>query len=65
VNFLTDPLDKRSTLKLADVMVYGWVGGKHGCVNLTGGFTACGIRDRDFYDRTYSPKSCVKQNGQT
>jgi len=36
VNFLTDPLDKRSTLRSADVMVYGCVGGKHVCVDLTG-----------------------------
>jgi len=36
VNFLTDPLDRRSTLRPADVMVYGWVGGKHACVDLTG-----------------------------
>ena len=36
VNFLTDSLDKRSTLRPADVMVYGWVGGKHACVDLTG-----------------------------
>ncbi|AES98021.1 transmembrane protein, putative [Medicago truncatula] len=28
VNFLTDPLDRRSTLRHADVMVYGWLGGK-------------------------------------
>ena len=36
VNFLTDPLERRSTLRPADVMVYGWVGGKHDCVDLTG-----------------------------
>ena len=36
VNFLTDPLDIRSTLRHADVMVYGWVGGKHACVDLIG-----------------------------
>jgi len=36
VNFLTDPLDRRSTLRHADVMVYGWVGGKHACVDLIG-----------------------------
>jgi len=36
VNFLTDPLDRRSTLRHADVMVYGWVSGKHACVDLTG-----------------------------
>jgi len=29
VNFLTDPLDRRSTLRPVDDMVYGWVGGKH------------------------------------
>jgi hypothetical protein len=36
VNFLTDPLDRRSTLRSADVMVCGCVGGKHACVDLTG-----------------------------
>jgi len=36
VNFLTDPLDKRSTLRPTGVMVYGWEGGKHVCVDLTG-----------------------------
>ena len=35
VNFLTDPLDRRSTLRHADVMVYGRVGEKHACVELT------------------------------
>ncbi|GJU99368.1 hypothetical protein Tco_1328639 [Tanacetum coccineum] len=33
VNFLTD---QRGTLKPADVRVFGWVGGKHACVDLTG-----------------------------
>ncbi|KAK2418388.1 hypothetical protein QL285_040591 [Trifolium repens] len=36
VNFLTDPLEGRSTLRPADVLVYGWVGGRHACVDLTG-----------------------------
>jgi len=36
VNFLTGPLERRSTLRSADVMVYGCVGGKHACVDLTG-----------------------------
>jgi hypothetical protein len=35
VNFLTDPLEGRSTLRPADILVYGWVGGKHACVDLT------------------------------
>jgi len=34
-NFLTGPLDRRSTLRPADAMVYRWVGGKHACVDLT------------------------------
>ncbi|PNX84466.1 auxilin-like protein [Trifolium pratense] len=38
VNFLTDPLERRSTQRSSDVLVYGWVGGKHACVNLTGVF---------------------------
>jgi hypothetical protein len=36
VNFLIDPLDRRPTLRFADVMVHEWVGGKHACVNLIG-----------------------------
>ncbi|KAJ0490787.1 putative exostosin [Helianthus annuus] len=36
VNFLTDPSDGRSTLRPADVLVFGWDGGKHVCVDLTG-----------------------------
>ncbi|KAJ0910633.1 putative exostosin [Helianthus annuus] len=35
-NFLTDPLEGRSTLRPADILVFGWVGGKHACVDLTG-----------------------------
>ena len=35
VNFLTNPLDRKSTLRHADVMVCGWVGGKHARVDLT------------------------------
>jgi len=36
VTFLTGPLDRISTLMHAGVMVYGWVGGKHACVDLSG-----------------------------
>nr|GEU54181.1 hypothetical protein [Tanacetum cinerariifolium] len=35
VNFLTDPSDGRSTLRPADVLVFGWVGEKHACVDMT------------------------------
>jgi hypothetical protein len=34
-NFLIDPQEGQSTLRPTDVMVYGWVGGKHACVDLT------------------------------
>ena len=36
LNFSTNPLDRKSTLRLVDIMVYGWIGGKHACVDLTG-----------------------------
>jgi hypothetical protein len=36
VNFLTYPQEGRLTLRPSDGMVYGWVGGKHTCVDLTG-----------------------------
>nr|KAJ0213536.1 hypothetical protein LSAT_V11C400199650 [Lactuca sativa] len=36
VNFLTDPQDARSTLRPADILVFGWIGGKHASVDLTG-----------------------------
>ncbi|GKE16420.1 hypothetical protein Tco_1423997 [Tanacetum coccineum] len=34
VNFLTDRSDGISTLRPTDVLVFGWVGGKHACVKL-------------------------------
>ncbi|PNY11325.1 auxilin-like protein, partial [Trifolium pratense] len=48
VNFLTDPLEGRSTLRPADVLVYGWVGGKHACVDLTGVSPLVGLSNGDF-----------------
>jgi hypothetical protein len=36
MNFLTNPLDRRLTLRYADVMVYRWIGEKYACVDLTG-----------------------------
>ena len=48
VNFLTDPLDRRSTLRPADAMVYGWVGGKHACVDLTRVSPLVGLGVRPF-----------------
>jgi hypothetical protein len=48
VNFLTDPREGRSTLRPADVLVYGWIGGKHACVDLTGVSPLVGLRTWDF-----------------
>lgn len=35
VNFLTDSREERSTLRPANILIYGWVGRKHEYVNLT------------------------------
>ncbi|GJW38137.1 hypothetical protein Tco_0063982 [Tanacetum coccineum] len=48
VNFLTDPSDGRSTLRPADILVFGWVGGKHACADLTGVSPLVGLSSRGF-----------------
>ncbi|GKE45440.1 putative reverse transcriptase domain-containing protein [Tanacetum coccineum] len=48
VNFLTDPSDGRFTLRPADVLDFGWVGGKHACVDLTGVSPLVGLSSRGF-----------------
>ncbi|GJU71758.1 hypothetical protein Tco_1263163 [Tanacetum coccineum] len=48
VNFLTELSDGRSTLRPADVLVFGWVGGKHACVDLTGFSPLVGLSGRGF-----------------
>ncbi|MFS7991232.1 putative exostosin [Helianthus anomalus] len=48
VNFLTDPLEGRSTLRPADILVFGWVGGKHACVDLTGVSPLVGLGNSAF-----------------
>jgi len=57
VNFLAHPLDRRSTLRLADVMVYGCVGGKHACVDLTGVSPLVRLGVRPFTVRHAAPKA--------
>ncbi|KAJ0837048.1 putative exostosin [Helianthus annuus] len=47
-NFLTHPLDGRSTLRPVDIFVSGWAGEKHACVDLTGVFSLVGLRDNEF-----------------
>ena len=48
VNFLTDPTEGRSTLRPANLLVFGWAGGKHACVDLTGVSPLAGLRDNGF-----------------
>ncbi|KAD3641982.1 hypothetical protein E3N88_31206 [Mikania micrantha] len=45
MNFLTNPLEGRSTLRPADILVFEWEGGKHSCVDLTGVSHLLGLRD--------------------
>ncbi|GJZ17499.1 hypothetical protein Tco_0553622 [Tanacetum coccineum] len=47
-NFLTDPSDERSILRPADVLVFGLVGGKHACVDLTGVSPLVGLSNWGF-----------------
>ncbi|GJU57361.1 GDSL esterase/lipase-like protein [Tanacetum coccineum] len=48
VNFLTDPLEGRSTLRPADILVFGWAGGKHACVDIQEFPSCLGLRDNGF-----------------
>lgn len=48
VNFLTHPHEGRSKLRPADVMVYGWVGEKHACVDFIKGSPLVGLRTWGF-----------------
>ncbi|MCI39268.1 auxilin-like protein, partial [Trifolium medium] len=48
MNFLTYPLDGRSTLRSADILLYGWVGGKHACVDLAEVFPLVGLTTENF-----------------
>lgn len=65
VYFLIDSLDGRSTHMPAGVMVYEWVREKHAFVNLTKVSPLVGLMVMVFFSRTSSPKSYVKQSGQT
>ncbi|GKA46780.1 hypothetical protein Tco_0739663 [Tanacetum coccineum] len=48
MNFLTDLSDERSTLRPADVLIFGWVGKKHACVDLTWISPLLGLSGRGF-----------------
>jgi len=64
MNFLTDPLDGRSTLRPTDVMVYRWVGGKLACVDLTRVLPLVGLGVETFTVEQ-AALTDVKQNSQT
>lgn len=48
MNFLTNTLDGRSTLRPTDILVFGLVGGKHTCVDLTGVSPLVGLSSQSF-----------------
>ncbi|KAF5817390.1 hypothetical protein HanXRQr2_Chr02g0052461 [Helianthus annuus] len=48
VNFLIELLEGRSTLRPTDILVFGWVGGKHACVDLTGVSPLVGLEGSAF-----------------
>nr|GFB25340.1 putative reverse transcriptase domain-containing protein [Tanacetum cinerariifolium] len=48
INFLTDPSDGRSKLRSANILVFGWVGRKHACVDLTRVSPLIGLSSRGF-----------------
>ncbi|KAJ0586379.1 hypothetical protein HanIR_Chr04g0151251 [Helianthus annuus] len=48
VNFLTDPTERRSTLRPTDLLVFGWARGKHACVDLMGVSPLVGLRENEF-----------------
>ncbi|KAJ0824476.1 hypothetical protein HanRHA438_Chr17g0792831 [Helianthus annuus] len=45
---LPDPLEGRSTLRSADVLVFDWAGVKHVCVDLTEVSLLVGLRENHF-----------------
>ncbi|KAL8233842.1 hypothetical protein R6Q59_019942 [Mikania micrantha] len=48
---IRNPCEGRSTLRPADILVFGWAGGKHACVDLTGVSPLVGLRDTGFVAR--------------
>nr|GEZ12169.1 putative reverse transcriptase domain-containing protein [Tanacetum cinerariifolium] len=68
VIFLTDPLDGRSTLRPADVLIFGWARGKHVCVYPIEVFPLVGLSSWGFraalkaasHKVTKHEKACIK-----
>ncbi|GJZ91147.1 putative reverse transcriptase domain-containing protein [Tanacetum coccineum] len=64
-DFLTDPSDGRSTLRPTDVLVFGWVGGEHACVDLTGVSPPVGLSGRGFTVGRAALKAALMQSDKT
>jgi len=62
VNFYSDQLDERSTLRPIYVIVYGWVGGKHTCVDLTSVSPLVRLETRAFILSTHEKSSSDNQH---
>ncbi|GKC85431.1 hypothetical protein Tco_1141148 [Tanacetum coccineum] len=65
VNFLTRPLDGRSTLRPANVLIFGWVGGKHALVDLIGVSPLLCLSSHGFYSVTGCFESLLVQSDKT
>ena len=48
MTFLTDPREGRSTLRPADVLVFGWMSGNHACIDVTGVSPLVGLGNGPF-----------------
>ncbi|KAJ0468913.1 hypothetical protein HanIR_Chr14g0702081 [Helianthus annuus] len=65
VNFLTDSLGGRFTLRPADILVFGWIGEKHAGVDLRGVSPLVGLGGSVFTVGSGCFKSCFRQSDQT
>jgi hypothetical protein len=54
VNFIIDPLEGRSTLRPANVLVYRWVGEKYACVDLNEVSPIVGLTTGELQDKQSS-----------
>jgi hypothetical protein len=63
VNFFIDSQEGRSTLHPTNVLLYGWVGGEHACVNFTGVSPHVGLGVGDFTVRQTTLKVASSKMG--
>ncbi|KAJ0865868.1 putative exostosin [Helianthus annuus] len=63
VNFLTDPMEGRSTLRPADLLVFGWAGGETCLCRPHGGFPFGWFKGKRVCSWTSSKKGRIKESG--